>query len=170
MTLEDGAHGYPAEQRPHGCSWQHRGFTAVTWQSLWHNPPTLVCVEGGMEGGRLQTLVLPQAGAQCPLHPFLLSKWHWETTHQGSPSHHEDVMYLVWGSSAPSQCLVGMGDMRMMKASVWFWFLCCFLVCPCVLSFYSQLRLESVLSDLLDTGSFQRGGSWELTQSRSPTR
>lgn len=100
--------------------------------------------------------MLPQAGVWCPLHPFLPSKWHWETTHQGSLKilQHGDVMYLVWGSSAPSQCPMGVGDTRMMKDLVWFWFLCCFLVCPCVLPFYSQLRLELVLSDLLDMRGF----------------
>lgn len=100
---------------------EHRGSKAVTWQSLGTtHPPSLVRVEGEMEGGRLQTLVLPQAGVQCPLHPFLPSKWHWETTHQGSLEvlQHGDVVYLVWGSSAPSQC--PMGDARMMKDLVWF--------------------------------------------------
>lgn len=65
-------------------------------------------------------------------------------------------MYLVWGSSAPPQCPVSGGDTRTMKDLVWFWFFCCFLICPRVFPFYSQLRLESVLSDLLDTGGFQK--------------
>lgn len=59
-------------------------------------------------------------------------------------------MYLVWGSSALSQCPMSVGDTRTMKDLDWVF------VCPCVLPFYSQLRLESVLSDLVDTGSFQK--------------
>lgn len=112
------------------------------------------------------------ADAPCPLHPFPTSKWLWETTHQRffkKILQLGNMMYLVWGSLSPSQCPMDVVDMKMMKPLVQFWLLCCFTL-ALHFSYYTQLRLESILSDLLDTGGFRRGDSQELTQRRSPTR
>lgn len=89
MALKDGAHWYPMEQSPHGGA---HGSTVGSRQLLGKSmaQPTLVCMMGrdsatasavaAHEVGAASTT----AGAEHPLHPFLPSKWLWETSHQWS--------------------------------------------------------------------------------------
>lgn len=77
--------------------------------------------------------------------------------------------HLVWGTLAPSRCPMGVVDMKMMEPLVQFWLLCRFTL-TLHFSYFTQLRLGSILSDLWNTGGFRRRDSQELTQRRSPTR